>query len=123
MASSHAQPDGWVNIRTAAPSIVLDIRYATTNNFVNAQMYPCAECFLRSPAAEALLAAHSELQKQGYGLKMFDCYRPAPVQERLWAKMPDARYVTNPRKGSMHGRGGAADLTIVDAQEIGRAHV
>ena len=106
----------WTDIGLLAPSIVLDLKYATTDNFVKTQMYDCARCFLRPPVARRILAIHQLLQKQGYGLKMFDCYRPRPIQQKLWDKVPDPRYVANPAKGSMHNRGGAVDLTIIDAK-------
>jgi D-alanyl-D-alanine dipeptidase len=64
--------------------------------------------------ARAIVKAHKALQKKGYGLKMYDCYRPRPIQWKLWNKVPDTRYVADPRKGSMHNRGMAVDLTIVD---------
>ncbi len=108
-------PDGWTEITALDPTIKLDLRYATSNNFVKEKMYDCGRCFYRTTVAEALVKAHKALQKQGYGgLKMYDCYRPRPIQWKLWNKVPDPRYVADPRKGSMHNRGMAADLTIVD---------
>ena len=110
-----AAPKGWIELRKVDASIPLDIRYATTNNFMKQQVYDCGRCFLRAEAAEAVVNANKMLQKKGYGgLKMFDCYRPRPVQYKLWKIVPDARYVANPKKGSMHNRGFAVDLTIVD---------
>ncbi len=108
-------PKGWTELTKVDASIPLDIRYATTNNFMKQQVYACGRCFLRAEAAEAIVKANKILQKKGYGgLKMFDCYRPRPVQYKLWKIVPDARYVANPKKGSMHNRGFAVDLTIVD---------
>lgn len=105
----------WTEIVGLDNSIVLDLRYASTNNFVNAQMYDCGRCFLRPEAAKAVAKAHQILKEKGYGgLKMFDCYRPRPYQRRLWDKMPDSRYVTPPWKGSQHTRGLAVDLTVID---------
>ena len=108
-------PKGWIELAKSDASIPLDIRYATTNNFMKQQVYTCGRCFLKAEAAEAIVKAHKILQKKGYGgLKMFDCYRPRPVQYKLWKIVPDARYVANPKKGSMHNRGFAVDLTIID---------
>lgn len=107
---------GFADIQTLDASIRLDIRYATTNNFTAAKIYDCPRCLLRPEAAQALLKAHRALQRQGLGLKMFDCYRPRPYQQRLWDKVPNPDYVTPPEKGSMHSRGAAVDLTIVDTQ-------
>lgn len=107
-------PDGWTEIKELDPTILLDLRYATDNNFVKEKMYDCGRCFFRTAVAEALVKAHKLLKKKGLGLKMYDCYRPRPIQWKLWNKVPDPRYVADPRKGSMHNRGMAADLTIVD---------
>lgn len=64
--------------------------------------------------AKALLKVNRELEKKGVGLKMYDCYRPHSVQWALWKKVPDPRYVADPRKGSMHNRGSAVDLTLIE---------
>lgn len=105
----------WTDIHFLDTTIVIDLRYATTNNFVETKMYDCARCFLRPEVAAGILEIHQTLQQQGYGLKLFDCYRPRPIQWALWEKVPDPRYVSDPRKGSMHNRGAAVDLTIVDS--------
>ena len=105
----------WFDLKDLDPSIQLDLRYATTNNFVKEVMYDCGRCFLRKEVARAVVRAHQDLREQGYGgLKMFDCYRPRPIQWKLWEKVPDPNYVADPRKGSMHNRGAAIDLTVVD---------
>lgn len=108
------QENGFVEVIKLDPTIQIDIKYATKDNFVKEKMYDCGRCYLRPEVAEAIVVAHRRLQKQGLGLKIFDGYRPRPFQQRLWDKMPDDRYVTNPKKGSMHNRGAAVDLTIVD---------
>lgn len=95
--------------------ILLDMRYATVSNFTNAQIYECARCFVRPELASKINKIHDDIQeKYGYGLKLYDCYRPRPAQQKLWDKVPNAMYVTPPKKGSMHNRGLAVDLTIVD---------
>jgi zinc D-Ala-D-Ala dipeptidase len=105
----------WTELTSLDNTIQLELRYATDNNFVKAKMYDCGRCFFRPDAAEAVAKAHKLLKEKGFGgLKMFDCYRPRPYQQRLWNKKPDSRYVTPPWKGSQHTRGLAADLTIVD---------
>lgn len=106
----------WVYIGDLEPSIVQDMRYATENNFVKEKMYNCGKCFLRPEVAEALVNAHKILQEKGYGIKVYDCYRPRPIQQKLWDKVPNPNYVTPPAKGSMHNRGAAVDLTIVDSK-------
>lgn len=112
--SWHKLPEGWVDLGLADSTLDLDIRYATDDNFVSQAMYPCGRCILRSKPAEKILLLQSELKSQGLGLKLFDCYRPSSVQQLLWKKVPDARYVTPPSKGSMHNRGVAVDLTLVE---------
>ena len=104
----------WSDIAHLDTSIQIDMKYATTDNFVQEQMYECGRCLLRPEVAKAVAEAQLFLQKKGYGLKMLDCYRPRPVQQKLWDKVPNASYVTPPSKGSMHNRGMAVDLTLVD---------
>ncbi|MGC3999711.1 MAG: M15 family metallopeptidase [Anaeromyxobacter sp.] len=104
-----------VDVTTVAPGVRLDLRYATPDNFLHAAVYPCARCLLRRPAAEALARAQAWLEQRGYGLLVWDCYRPPAVQREMWRRVPDARYVADPARGSVHNRGGAVDLTLVDA--------
>ena len=104
----------WEELVRLDANIALDLRYATSNNFVEEKMYDCGRCFLRPDVAREMAAIQKELNAKGFGLKMFDCYRPRPIQWKLWNKVPDPRYVADPRKGSMHNRGMAVDLTIVD---------
>lgn len=98
------------------PLIVLDLRYATTNNFMHRRMYPAKtnDTYLRLPAAKALLQVQQELNKKGLGIKIFDAYRPYSVTEKFWELVHDERYVADPKKGSGHNRGIAVDLTIID---------
>ena len=103
----------WTEIIRLDSTIRLDLRYATANNFMDRVIYDCGRCFYRPPVARALTRVQRELRKQGLGLKMFDCYRPGPYQQRLWDVLPDPRYVANPKRGSLHSRGAAADLTVV----------
>ncbi len=108
----------WIELVAFDSTILLDIRYATPRNFTGRQIYDCGRCFLRKPAALSLLAAQNSLRHQGLRFKLYDCYRPRPFQWRLWEAVPNPDYVADPRKGSMHNRGAAVDLTIVD--ETGR---
>lgn len=98
------------------PKIKLDIRYATSDNFLSTPVYSSARAFLQRPAAEALLRAHRELLKQGYGILVFDAYRPWYVTKIFWdATPPDKHeFVANPAEGSRHNRGCAADISIYD---------
>lgn len=112
----HGHDTAWVNIEDLSTAIVLDLRYATTNNFMELQIYDCPKCLMRLATAKALLKAQAELREQGLGFKMFDCYRPQSAQYKLWQKVPDRRYVAPPSRGSMHSRGGALDLTLIDLE-------
>ena len=105
----------WFEFRPGGQDILLDIRYASEQNFVGEKMYNCGRCFLRPEAGRALLRVQDYLKERGYRLLLLDCYRPKPFQQRLWDKVPDRRYVTPPAKGSMHNRGLAVDLTLADS--------
>jgi zinc D-Ala-D-Ala dipeptidase len=91
-----------------------DIRYATTDNFLNEVLYECERCYLLPKVAEALTNAGYYFCDRGYRIKLFDCYRPLSVQKRMWEKLPNRIYVANPAQGSMHNRGAAVDLTLMD---------
>lgn len=100
-------------------SIALDLRYASRDNFTDEQIYPCPRCFLHPDLARRILQLAGDIhQRYGWQLKLFDCYRPRPAQQRLWDIVPNASYVTPPHKGSMHNRGLAVDLTLVDSAGI-----
>lgn len=116
--SLTGQNHQFVEVIELDSTIQLDLRYATANNFVEEVLYDCPRCFLHQEAATALVKAHQELMKIGFGLKLFDCYRPGSVQQRLWEILPNASYVTPPKKGSMHNRGLAVDVTIVDSNGV-----
>lgn len=107
-----------VEIVRLDPTIRLDIRYATTNNFLRRPVYALARAFLQRPAAEALLRAARALQPKGYGLVIFDGYRPWSVTKIFWdsasAHERNIEFVANPSKGSRHNRGCAVDLTLCD---------
>jgi D-alanyl-D-alanine dipeptidase len=98
------------------PTIKLDVRYATTNNFLGTPVYTQARAFLQRPAAEALLRAHHELKVRGYGLIIHDGYRPWYVTKIFWDATPDDKkiFVANPAEGSKHNRGCAVDLSLYD---------
>lgn len=105
-----------VDVMQMDTTFVLDVKYATTDNFTKQVLYDCEACLLRKIVADSLLAAHRFFKSKGYRIKLFDCYRPHSVQFKMWKIVPDDRYVAEPTKGSMHNRGGAVDLGLVDAQ-------
>lgn len=101
---------------TLDSAIHLDIRYASTNNFLSTPVYTQARAFLQRPAAEALLRVLHKLQPLGYGLLIHDAYRPWYVTKIFWdATPPEGKiFVANPEEGSKHNRGCAVDLTLYD---------
>jgi D-alanyl-D-alanine dipeptidase len=105
-----------IELITLDPTIKLDIRYATTNNFLSTPLYTQARAFLQRPAAEALVRAQHELEPQGYGLIIHDGYRPWYVTKIFWDATPDDKkiFVADPRQGSRHNRGCAVDLSLYD---------
>lgn len=106
---------GWTEF-VESDDMILDIRYATDDNFTKEVIYPCPRCFVRDTFAKILININQRMiQDYGYQLKFFDCYRPSPIQQVLWDKFPNPSYVTNPIKGSMHNRGMAVDITLVDS--------
>ena len=105
-----------IELITLDPTIKLDIRYATDNNFVGRTVYPQARAFLQKPAAKRVVEVHKKLNKQGLGLVIFDGYRPWSITKLFWeVTPPDKRmFVADPSKGSKHNRGCAVDLSIFD---------
>jgi zinc D-Ala-D-Ala dipeptidase len=114
-AGTFRQPD-LIEIIGLDPTIHLDIRYATKNNFLGHRVYKQARAFLQRPAAEALMRVNAALGKQGYGLVIFDGYRPWAVTKAFWDSTPEDKriFVADPSKGSRHNRGCAVDLTMFD---------
>src|SRR6202453_3638293 len=98
------------------PTIKLDIRYATTNNFLGTPLYTQARAFLQRPAAEAVVRANQELKTEGYGLIIHDGYRPWYVTKMFWDATPTDKkiFVADPAQGSRHNRGCAVDLSLYD---------
>lgn len=107
----------FVDIQQIIPSVVLDIKYATTDNFTRTKLYDSSKAFLRRGTADKLKKVADEVEIKGYCLKIWDAYRSPEVQYAMWNLVPDSRYVANPHKGySNHSRGSAVDLTLVDIQ-------
>lgn len=103
----------FVRLADFSDGFAYDMRYATTNNFLKAKVYDCAECYTRLKTVKALLAANKEFKSKGVKIKFFDCYRPNSVQYKMWKIVPNPQYVANPVKGSIHNKGGAVDITLV----------
>jgi D-alanyl-D-alanine dipeptidase len=109
-------PSDLVDLVTMDPDIRLDIRYASTNNFMGEVFYSSPRAFLQRPAAEALVRAHQWLSERGYGLLIHDGYRPWYVTKMFWDATPEdlKDFVADPATGSRHNRGCAVDLTLFD---------
>ncbi len=121
--AGHFKPSDLVELKKLSPDIKLDIRYATNANLAGRPVYKEARAFLQRPAAEALLKVDKDLHKQGYGLLIFDGYRPWSVTKLFWDITPaeNKNFVADPKKGSKHNRGCAVDLSMYDlstGQEI-----
>jgi CubicO group peptidase (beta-lactamase class C family)/D-alanyl-D-alanine dipeptidase len=110
------RPSDLVDVLALDASIRLDVRYATTNNFLSTPMYTSARAYLQRPATEALVRVHRRLAERGYGLLIHDAYRPWYVTKMFWEATPEAQhvFVADPSKGSRHNRGCAVDLTLYD---------
>jgi D-alanyl-D-alanine dipeptidase len=105
-----------VDVKEVNPHIIVDMKYATENNFTKKKLYDSNTCFLKRSTAIKLDAVQKELERMNLGLKVWDCYRPLAVQRTLWQILPDERYVANPEKGSRHNRASSVDVTLVDSQ-------
>lgn len=105
-----------VELTRLDPTIRLEIRYATTNNFLGTVFHSQARAFMQRPAAEAVVRASKRLHALGYGLLIHDAYRPWYVTKVFWDATPDDKkvFVADPSKGSRHNRGCAVDLTLYD---------
>jgi zinc D-Ala-D-Ala dipeptidase len=114
-ASGLRKPE-LVEVVKLDPTIKLDIRYASTNNFMQTPFYSQARAFLQRPAAEAVVRANRELKKLGYGIIIHDGYRPWYVTKMFWDGTPADKhdFVANPIPGSRHNRGCAVDLSLYD---------
>lgn len=105
-----------VEIVSLDPTVRLDIRYATADNFAARAVYSEPRAYLQRPAAEALVRVNRALRKKGYGLVVFDGYRPWRVTKLFWDITPEEKrqFVADPARGSRHNRGCAIDLTLYE---------
>jgi D-alanyl-D-alanine dipeptidase len=113
--TKEVDSNAFVNLRNYSDDFVFDMKYATADNFLKEKVYPCDECFLRVKTVKALLEANKSFLKKGYKIKLFDCYRPKAIQKKMFQLVPDPNFVANPKKGSIHNRGGAVDISLVDS--------
>ncbi len=104
----------FVALKSYSDAFAYDMKYATTANFLKQAVYDCPECYLRYKTVKMLIKANEEFLTLGYRIKLFDCYRPLSIQKKMWQIVSDPQYVANPAKGSIHNRGCAVDLTLID---------
>lgn len=118
LGTADAKPaehdDDLIDVQAAIPDAVLDIRYATADNFTGKVLYPEAHCKLRRAVVTRLAAAAKALRAKDRRLLLWDCYRPLSIQKELWKRVPDPKYVADPKSGSKHNRGAAVDVALVD---------
>ena len=104
----------FVNITDYSDNFVLDLKYATADNFLKTKVYPCETCYLRYKTVKRLIYVSTILARKQIKIKLFDCYRPFDIQKQMWQLMPNPSYVADPSKGSIHNRGCAVDITLID---------
>jgi len=123
--SGEFRPIDLVDVTTIDPTIKLDIRYATSNNFLGTPVYTSAHAFAQRPVAEALGKVHASLKPMGYGLLIHDAYRPWHITKLFWDATPETShdFVADPSQGSKHNRGAAIDLSLYDLKSGEPVHM
>ena len=121
---AQSADDELINVKELIPDIVLDLKYNTTDNFTGQKLYSTNECLLAQGAVKKLILVQDSLRNihlhngitypMGIGLKIWDGYRPRAIQYLMWEIFPNPTYVADPATGSVHNRGGAVDLTLID---------
>ncbi len=94
------------------PDLLIDMRYATSNNFTKKIIYPNGLAWLRPETIKRLRLAQKDLRRQGFQIVILDAYRPAWAQQKLWEAFPNSKFLASPKKGSRHTRGTTVDLTL-----------
>lgn len=113
--NSEVKKSDLVLVEDYSKDFVIDMKYATCDNFVGKTLYPSPTCVLTKGTLDKLIKANNIVKKQGYSIKIWDAYRPLSVQKIMWEATPNKNYVANPyRSGSKHNRGAAVDVTLVD---------
>lgn len=112
--SAAAAAAGFVDVRSAVPDAIIDLRYATADNFVGIPLYPAdARCLVHESLVPGLAAAAEVLRAQGDRLVFWDCYRPHAVQVRMFEAVPDPNWVARPGQfARSHESGRSVDVTI-----------
>lgn len=116
----HPQPEpedaDFVPVLEYIPDLLVELRYATEDNFTGQVIYPFRDAYLRYGTVKKLLLAQDILRTKGLGIKLWDGFRPVSAQYVLWQVCPNPVYVANPQTGfSSHSRGNTVDITLVDS--------
>jgi D-alanyl-D-alanine dipeptidase len=116
--SPQARAAGFVDIRSVVPDAIVDLRYATANNFTGAPLYPAdARCLVHESMAPGLATAADSLRRQGLSPVFWDCYRPHAVQVKMWQAVPDPAWIARPGAyAHSHESGRSVDVTLASAQ-------
>ena len=107
-----------VDLKKLDDEFQLDIRYASTNNFMRSKFYKNERAFFNISAADRLIEAKNELKELGYGIIIYDAYRPWFVTKMFWEGTPEnlKHFVANPENGSSHNKGCAIDIGLYDIE-------
>lgn len=105
---------GLVEVSKLDDSFIIDIKYASEDNFIGKSLYSVEKFILQMKTAKKLIVANNEFKRFGYRLKIFDGYRPLSVQKLMWSLVHNEDFVAPPTRGSVHNRGAAVDVTLVD---------
>lgn len=118
--SAAARAAGFVDVRSVVPDAIVDLRYATANNFVGVQLYPAdARCLVHESLAPGLATAAAALRAQGFTVVFWDCYRPHEMQVRMFAAVPDPAWVAKPGPYSRsHETGRSVDVTLAEGGRL-----
>lgn len=116
--SDAARAAGFVDVRTVVPDAIVDLRYATTNNFTHTQLYPAdARCLVHQSMSQGLATAASALRPQGHLLVFWDCYRPHDVQVQMFKVVPNPAWVARPGPyATSHESGRSVDVTFTSVE-------
>ncbi len=105
---------GLVDVATLGAGIIVDLRYATSDNFLGTRLYDGRSAWLLAPAAAKLAVAAAHAATDGRSIVVLDAYRPLSAQALMWAARPEPGFVAPPERGSNHNRGAAVDVTLAD---------
>jgi D-alanyl-D-alanine dipeptidase len=112
--SAQAAEAGLIDVRTVVPDAIVDLRYATANNFLGMPVYPPdARCLVHESMGPGLATAAAALRPRGMTLVFWDCYRPHDVQVQMFEAVPNPAWVARPTEfARSHEAGRSVDVTM-----------